>query len=258
MKFPSTVVTLQFSAAVTPDTASNLDQVNSQEQYHFPSMDVRTNDGLQIYIDISFTYLIDTTNLTALTNIYYTMGEALRQTDYIYQLARSKVRDVAAGFIAYEFFKNRTDIQTAMHQSMAAEIITFYATLDQFALVNINLPQQYQDALQATEQARQAVEQAQFQRVTDLVAAGTRVAQAERHKEIVETFALGVAQGIQAQNTADITQLNYTLSTETNALHIARTDLNFNSTQLLSYAFVDAIKSAKQSMTVALQEPVQI
>lgn len=137
-------------------------------------MNLRVKDGQQIEVDISFQYQLDKSTLLQLYRDYkFTYHAAFRKA------AQAKMRDVAAGFHAEEFFHNRTLIESEMLNTLRAEIEARHAKLIGLQVRSIDLPDKFESRLEEIELKKQEAQKA----AEDILLAQI---EAETNKQLLE------------------------------------------------------------------------
>jgi regulator of protease activity HflC (stomatin/prohibitin superfamily) len=106
-------------------------------------MIARTSDGLQVFLELSFQYRLKTTaaDIFALYNDF--------EDDYeeaYARIARDVIRNVAANYIAFDFFQARASIGGAMQQELDRQLRQWYASCESLQLLNFDLPTRFKYA----------------------------------------------------------------------------------------------------------------
>mmetsp|Transcript_75961 Transcript_75961/g.220602 ORF Transcript_75961/g.220602 Transcript_75961/m.220602 type:complete len:364 (-) Transcript_75961:86-1177(-) len=165
--FPATVQTIEFS--------------DRPRFSHAPLLHTRTKEGLGLFLAISFQYKLDPNHLSDLFALTTTNYEALIDTRPQYWLERRRIGD---------HMRNLVDEQ--LKQS--------YASLWDFQLQVIDLPDKYEGTITKTEVQRQIIKTRRNEQLAKSIRADTEVLRAEFARQI---------QIVQADATA-----NYTLQTK--------------------------------------------
>ena len=198
----------------------------------------RTQDGLAISLDISFQYQL---TKESIIDIYKNHG-----TDYegvFWQFARDVIRDVASLYTAIDFFNNRTSIGRAIEESMEAEFFSefFEILVPAFQLLQIDLPDTFEDALERAEVARREIEIVQLQQQTALIEAETKILEAQAQYNVTLIEAQADADAFLTIINAQAEAVNITLTAERDAYYGLAQALNMTTTELLTYMWIQAL-----------------
>lgn len=194
----------------------------------------RTEDGLDLQIDISFQYRLVKGTLISLYKEYGIFYETT-----LLKIARGVIRDVAGEYDALEFFYNRSTISAAMVYALQAKESVLYIQVGEFQLRNIDLPDSFEDAIEQVEVAKQEIKKAEYQQQAATIRARTLVIEAEAQFNITKIEAEAYAEALDIKLTA-----------EGEALAELMTDLGFNSTEILTYLWIKAIEEHDESYLI--------
>ena len=221
--FPATQITIEFS--------SNADSDGGR-------ITGRTQDGLAIYLEISFQYQLQEANVGKL----YTTYNTVYKTTFV-KVARDVIRDVTSDFTAIQFFSNRSFIGSEMQDKLDAEFSkTYFANIPGFQLRSIDLPDSFEDALERAEVARQEIEIAHLNQQSTLVKAQTLILEADAAKNRTIINANASAEAFIIQMKAQASSVNITLSAEREAYYALAQALNMTSSELLAYLWIKALQ----------------
>jgi len=104
------------------------------ESLTISSINARTQDGLEIQLELSFNYRV-LTNIKSVLNIYENFGK--NYTMVLTKMASNVVRDVAATFEAFSYFVNRSTVTLLMGTELAEQIEAYGFSIDSFQLLNM-------------------------------------------------------------------------------------------------------------------------
>lgn len=219
LKFPSTWATIEFS--YDPDA----DDI---------PLTAHTKDGLQVVIETSFQFRL---NKSDILNLYSQFG--MDYKNYFRMVARSAIRDICGQFSAMEFYANRSDVIVAMGNTLFDSLAE--VEIGGFQLRNIDLPNSFEQATEELEVARIDIEIAEYAQQAAIIEAQTLVlqAQAQANITIIEAQAEADSSIIAAQAAAEA--LNITLTQEGLLLAQLANMTGLNSTELLTYLWIQAI-----------------
>ena len=219
IKFPSTWTTIEFSEA--NDSSDS-------------SIHTRTEDGLDLEVEISFQYRLVKGEILELYEEYGTDYEA-----YIINIARGSLRDVAGEYDALEFFYNRSIIAGAMINALVSKESVLRVEMGEFQMRKIDLPDNFEKAIEDVEIAKQEIKIAEYQQQAAVIRAKTEIieAQAQSNITIIEAEAMAKA-------------LNITLTAEGIALFELADTIGFNTTELLTFLWIRAIEEHDEAYLI--------
>jgi regulator of protease activity HflC (stomatin/prohibitin superfamily) len=233
IKFPKTVQKIEFFEE-TGDPGDSYGPLNS-----------RTLDGLNIHIQLAFHYRLRKDDILT---IYQTF--ALDYEDRFVGQARTTLRDVASLYNAIEFFNNRTAIGDEMLALLTTDIDIMHAEIVYFQMREIDLPDEFEEALKQVQIAQQQYQIALYDQQAAIVTAETAIIEAQAQANITVLSAEATAQGYIIQMNASAQALNITLATESLAYYAMGQQLNLTSTQLLSLLWIKAIMEHDESLLI--------
>lgn len=134
-----------------------------------------------------------------------------------------------------------------MRIALDAELSNHHANVESFQLLNIALPSKFSDAIQATEVARQAIEQAEYQQEVSAIEAKTREKEALSEAEIILLRANATAEGTLLQANADANVLRTRVNSEKQAFKKVKSALELTEHQLMAYIWLKAIQGQDSS-----------
>ncbi|MHA1150754.1 MAG: SPFH domain-containing protein [Promethearchaeota archaeon] len=219
IKFPSTWRTIEFSEA----------NDSSDSAIH-----TRTEDGLDLVVEISFQYRLVKEEILELYEEYGTNYEA-----YIINIARGVLRDVAGEYDALEFFYNRSTIALAMVDALVSKEMILKVQMGEFQMRKIDLPDNFEKAIEDVEIAKQEIKIAEYQQQAAVIRAKTLIIEAQAQMNITI---------IEAEATAEA--LNITLTAEGIALFELASTIGFNTTELLTFLWIRAIEEHDEAYLI--------
>lgn len=139
----------------------------TQRDVEFKDFAALTLDGLTVSMDISVTYAVITAEIFIIFDEY---GSQEEHDDYIRVICEQRITDVSTKFNASDFYLERQSIQTALQLGIQELFQTHnsHATLYFAQIVNIDLPDQVQNALLQTTFASQDIQNALGERGRDV------------------------------------------------------------------------------------------
>jgi hypothetical protein len=96
-------------------------------------------------------------------DIFYKWGEDGYKRAYI-RLARNEMRNALSEFDSIEIYYNRVDVESKMNTYLSAAIDELHATLDNFQLLDIILPDAFSTSVENIEDIRLQSTTADFQK----------------------------------------------------------------------------------------------
>ncbi|MFW9778541.1 MAG: SPFH domain-containing protein [Candidatus Heimdallarchaeota archaeon] len=233
LKFPRTVQTIEFFGSLgAPGTSSG--PLNS-----------RTKDGLLINVQLAFQYRLRKEDIL---NLFRTFGLEYEER-YVGQ-ARTTLRDVASFYNAIEFFNNRTSIGDTMMEKLKDDLDIMFADVMFFQLREIDLPDEFEEALKQVQIAQQEYQIAIYEQEATIVRAQTAIIEAQAQANITIISGEAEAQAFLITMEAQAKALNITLTTERLAYYAMAQELNLTSTELLALLWVLAIQEHDDSLLI--------
>lgn len=196
----------------------------------------RTQDGLNVHIQLAFHFRVKPENIY---DIYMTFKKSYLGP--ITGQARTTLRDIAGEYLAVEFFYNRSLIGDNMWLALEEAVQPYYVDVVFFQLREIDLPDQFEDALRNVQIARQEFEIAQYEQQAALVRAQTEIYLAEADATMKIITAEADAEAFLIDINAKAEAINITLTAQKEALYGLAQGLGLNSTELLAYLWIQAI-----------------
>jgi len=212
----------------------------------------RSKDGLLLTLTITFTYRLreNLADVVSLFNEYGLDWDAYGNKNHIelYQevfrrVARNVVRDIASDFLAFDFFSDRVGVQQAMASKMVETFAqSLHANINNFNVVNIMLPEEFKETIDATEIARQNVSKTEFEQQTALIAADTVRLQATNLGRVSFLRASAASEAYNFTVTGNIKALTAKLEADKEGYPKIQSNLGFNNSELLAYAWIRAVE----------------
>ncbi|CEM37183.1 unnamed protein product [Vitrella brassicaformis CCMP3155] len=231
VKFPRTLQTISFS---------------DDSDRSAPLLKSRTSDGLEVSLEISFQYLIDSTRLH---DLYMKFGKDYHPT-YI-RLAQDLLTDAATNYTAYKLFQTPADIRERMEDVMNDVFQRqAFASVGGFQLKTVSLPPLFEQAIQETEVQKQDIKKAEAEQQRTVVTLETTVIQAQKHVEVVLQQALATAESIRLNNLASIQAYNITQLLQAMSYGELLPSLNSSVPLLLDYMKIRAVRDHPSALAV--------
>jgi len=170
-------------------------------------------------------------------------------------IAKNLVRDVSAQYTAFQFFFNRSEIVADALSYMSAYFSKIGATINNFQLLNIVLPSDFNDAIQQTEVTRTKILQATVEQTNALVEAQTSYLSSVKQAQVIVTQSNATANTIFIQSQQDALARKATIEQELIALQTLKLNLNFTTDELMNYLLIDALTQTSAKITFAIDNP---
>jgi len=166
----------------------------------------RTNDGLEVILDVSFQYSLISTNLY---DLYMAYKENYKSV--IIASAFDVINDKATNYTAYDFFVNRGKISTAMEGALREALRECcYVSVNSFQLADVDLPDPFENSISESEVKNQDIKKAEAEYEQSKIELDTRVQKAEANKKVVMNKALGDAKSLLVKTQAEISGFELT------------------------------------------------
>jgi len=211
VRFPARRMFLAFSDDNSLRSLSNsTGGIFEKLVYAYSPVRCRTLDGLKLEIQATVSLRVglhakllapedgDTVGLEqreSLQEFYLRFGsDESNWMAQIYVVALSAVEDEAAKWIASDFYRNREAIGQAMEDRIRLTLRSLEVMLVDMQLVNVLYPKEFTAAIQDTELAKQAYEQAVFDQGRQVIEATTRTEQAKVFTDMINYTAMKTAE----------------------------------------------------------------
>jgi len=129
------------------------------------------------------------------------------------------------------------------------------ATINNFQLLNIVLPPDFNDAIQVTEVTRTQILEATVLQTKTLVESETDFLSAQKQAEIIVTQARANADTTFIQRQQDALASQATIEQELGGLLSLKQYLNFTTDELMNYLLIDALTQTSAKITFAVDKP---
>jgi len=218
LKFPKTLVTIDF----TDDACLN----------------AMTSDGLPTTLEISFQYQLD---IDKVYDLYMSFGMQYEEVYWVN--ARTIIFMVSTNFSAYNFFNDQTTIANVMLQELDNLFSSqLNSNVVQLQLRSVVLPPDFEQAIENTIIAEQAISKAQYEFQTAQVDAATQVISAMYQANITVTNSIALANQTVTLAYAEADANSKLIDIEALSLSYVMVALNMNiSDELTAYMWYEAV-----------------
>eukprot|EP00440_Ansanella_granifera_P007799 gb/GFBE01008438.1/.p1 GENE.gb/GFBE01008438.1/~~gb/GFBE01008438.1/.p1 ORF type:complete len:313 (+),score=72.48 gb/GFBE01008438.1/:1-939(+) len=232
VRFPSTVITVQFSHDVADSSGGPLRS--------------RTSDGLEVSLEISFQYQIQRDSLY---KMYTTFGPEYH--DLFVKMGMDLLTVASTKHPARAFFVNRTMIGNMMEETLRGHFRTAaFVEVPLFQFQAVSLPQEFEAAIKETQVAEQKIKRMQAQQRMRIVEYETEVIQAQRYTKVRQQEATGIAESIALKNAAEIQSLNASQICAATAFERVLELFHGDTSELLKYMKVRAMRDHPSSHSI--------
>ncbi len=224
------------------------------------SVQSRTKDGVEVILSVSFQYQLKQEKINDLFQMYGVEMDGLDDEEeepykrVFSYVARDILTDVSTEYNAFEFFSNRTNIGDRMWRELRRVYERdYFATVVFFQLKDVDLPDQFEHAIQDAEVSRQYQQRAREIQTKAEIEAETSVIQAQYSAQIMLQEAEAQANSTLLQNTYDIAAFNFTQKNRLNSYKAMKTQLGWTtSAQLIDYIQVSAASANTGDSIISL------
>lgn len=212
----------------------------------------RSNDGLQVTISTKILYSLEI-EVDALASLYLMFKEDFEVP--IENICRSVIRDAASEFTAFQFWTNRSDIETAMTVALTTRLDDIFVKVETFLLSSYELPTKFKKAIEVTEVQRQEMNKVEFE--VDKVKQQTQalVLKADETVLQIETLTEGIVEGIRLAADAEIFKLNNSIEQEINGYKSIQTELGLSTDELTTMIWLNKMESSVVPKTIVVNTP---
>lgn len=203
-----------------------------------PKVNGNSFDGLAYTCSLYMVFYLDSSNIAELYRAFPADGwkTAVRET------TRATARNVMSEHVGVEFFNNRSQIEDDLFERLQTKLTDYYVYPTQLSLKSIDLPEEFDQALLDKQNAKQAVETAQFRKEEAVVEAEISIINAEADRNITILMAEGEAEAVWIAAQAEAKGLAILYDTRLNATQDLKNTLNMTNAEILSYLYILAIQ----------------
>jgi len=240
VRFPAVVKTIQFSDASLQYDLMSQNRPNEM-------LRSRTSDGLDVNIELSFQYQLLPNELFEL---YTKLGGAPDYHNLFVRIAVDILTETATLYSATEFFVERTKIGKKMETLLKEQFESrLYATIFSFQLRAVQLPSEFEEAIQETEVMKQDLQVAKAEQESTKVALETELMKATRRTKVRSSKASAEAQAIMLENRADIEQYTVTQHKAADSYALVSASLGGKEADVLEYIESRVIRDHPSALT---------
>jgi len=165
------------------------------------SLIARTTEGLPFNLQVAVYYKLTTnddprTKAKQLKQIYADFGN--KWEDFLVVVSEAGIKSVCSKHQFQEFYTEREAIEAEIKEKLQSEFNLYYIQLTGLYILDLKFPKELEEAIQATENAKQEVTRYERLRERELILKETKIALAEISREIL------IAQADSLKNAAEI------------------------------------------------------
>jgi len=234
--FPSVYISMEFS---------------ENEGAAYPPLVTRTKEGLDLTLSISFQAELvrdEIPDLYYLTNGYYENTFSKVAKDIIFQ--------VAGQFEAQSYWLRRQAIADEIRVQLNAGMRSAHATIPQIQVLKIVLPSSYEQSIVDTQVEVQKRTTKEYERQATLIRESINIDISEANREIQVINATAKARAYEINQNAVATQLEKTISIETDIYQQTSQKLNFTNSELNQYIYYVSTMGKNYTLLSNIQNAV--
>ncbi|KAL4493157.1 hypothetical protein ABPG72_003242 [Tetrahymena utriculariae] len=234
-----------------PKTVLNLDYSN-HEGADYPPLKSRTSDGLEVILEISFQYKLEYESLYDLFHLYKDNYSKIFSS-----IAVNTLTQTATYYTAYNFFVDIQKIGVKMQEELNDVFKkNCFASIEFFQLRSVDLPNQFEEAIQVSEVKKQQIQLAQAEKSRTIVELETLKMSASFQKNVTINYALGDAQAIEMNGKAQSISMKNVQNVNTQQYKKLKKQLKLNNNQLLTYIKSKVVREYNgKGLAIALESP---
>mmetsp|Transcript_103496 Transcript_103496/g.183859 ORF Transcript_103496/g.183859 Transcript_103496/m.183859 type:complete len:310 (-) Transcript_103496:77-1006(-) len=241
VKFPSTVVTVQFTH-------------DSRDLLSGP-LRSRTSDGLEVSLELSFQYQL---NDKQLYQMYTTFGPDYHEL--FVRMGMDLLTVAATKHVARAFFVNRTMIGNMMEQTVKTHFREHaFVDVPLFQFQAVSLPTDFESAIKETQVAEQKIKRMEAQQQMRIVEYETEVIQAQRYVQVRKQEGTAFAESIKLANDANVMSLNASQILAASAFQQVLELFKGDTAQMLKYMKVRAMRDhPSQNSILGIKDDIDL
>lgn len=216
--YPANLVTIEFS-----------DQINSP-------LTTRTAEGLSLTLSVSFQYKLIKDKIPYLYNLANINFNMMFE-----RISRDVILKVGGMFNANDYWKNRNKISEKMLHELNKELNKAYATCENLQLLNIELPESFENSIVVTQVEVQKINMRKFEQAAELIRQNISVLISEAEQKIKITNSTGIAEAYKIRKNAESQIVNNTIKVEREVVHKIKSDLKMDNKEVLQYLYLNRV-----------------
>lgn len=214
-----------------------------------PPINCRTKDGLKLQLEVSFQYRVIKDHIYQL---YTTYGNEMK--NILLRVAIDSISDTATNYSSQDFFTVRDEIALKMHEDLEYRLSSdLFTKVVFFQLRSIDLPNDYEDAIQFTEVTKQSILLAEAQRKKNQVVLDTQIQQAAIAKQITTNHTQGSAEALILKAQAQGTTFQNVTQGQAQAYQQLKSSLGLSNPELIQYLQLSMIQNTNGNIVISLK-----
>lgn len=210
-----------------------------------PAMRSRTQDGLTVYMEVSFQYKLIPAGLW---NMYQTFGDEYQRI--LLRMAIEQLTTATTKHNAHDFFTNRTGLSREMHSMLDSHFQQHgYSEVPFFQLRTVKLPKDFEDSIQDTQVKEQEIKVAKAQQDQNRITYETSLLNASQQVLVLAQQAAAESAAIYASNNAYCRQYRLTQELQATSLAKVASGVAWSPEELLQYLRIRAVREHPSTKT---------
>ncbi|CAD8196714.1 unnamed protein product [Paramecium octaurelia] len=204
----------------------------------------RTAEGLTLSLHVSFQYQLIKNEIAQL----YAMGGLNYEATFI-RMARDTILQAAGRFEAPRYWTNRRNITEVMQKQLEEELKKAHANCVSLQILDIELPDQYEDSIVQTQIEVQKKTMKQFEQKAQMILNDILVMRAENDQEIFAIHAQAQADAFTITQAAQATANKLLLEAETKGYEMIQKNLELSQEEFNQYLYwISILKQTKAKL----------
>jgi hypothetical protein len=219
-------------------------------------VEARTIDGISIFISAKLFYKLPS-NVKTLCNLHLMFEESYPQA--FTRIARDEIRDAASLRTAFDFWADRPEVETLMRSKLVTAFKDWFADISDFKLENFDLPNDFEAAVEKTDETRQEREKVQEEEAIAVTQTSTKIEAAKQTVEVILFEANQTATATQLEFDAKIQAVAFEIGAETEAYDQLQQTMDFNNDEINTFAWLYGFRTAPNlRATMKLDVPSEL
>jgi len=221
--YPTTLQTIEFS------TSPDADQ---------PPLNASTTDGTWVALDVSFQYRLMIGSMLQLYRNY----ESNYDSQYVTVAASVIKTTVASRYALVDYFRSRQTIAQVLHSTLNQQLQNSFAVVEHFQLRTVSSSPTYNNQVLQSIIKQQVGLTTSVQRNSSLIRAETVLKVQTANQTVVVVNAAAAKTAQETLNRAYAKGISIHLNATAKAYSNLKKALGYNSTNLLTHVFIEAIR----------------
>jgi len=217
------------------------------------NVQVRTVDGLVVSLSASYQWRLPR-SAEVVAGVYFLFkDEYSRAFD---KIASNLVRDVAARWGAFDFYFNRTQIQSAMRDELDKVLQeSLGVQVESYQLRNFDMPAPFEREIELTEQKRQGILKTLQEQQRARIDAESKVNVARENANVIRVQAQADRDAFLFERVAEADSINATIAAEKQSYGALQRALGLDAEQLATFVWLRSVQDTTASQLIAVPTP---